>query len=520
LNKKRSSKDTNAEDLFKLLDKFGNEYNPSPENPKLDEIPLQEIPEDNIIIDINTDDIAPPSDKNKTPWGVHFSDREAEGERDLPKRPEIYAHFSDEVPQEVAGFSSETLPETEDISPPEDEPEQTRLPFLLGGKMPLPIRAVVAAAKFFWNLGFIVKAAIYVFIVLLISAFMSYYVISVGNDVFAFVKSDKTCTVSIEEGMTRKEIAYLLEKNGLIEYSWAFNLFMIYRGDEDGAFLTGEHTLNASMNYSQIASALTEKTYQMIQVSVTIPEGYTTDQIIDLLVANGIGTKEGFKDAINNYPYKHEFVKLLEQMGYPAERKYRLEGYLYPDTYFFYKDSDEYLVINKMLNNFNDKFWRYYKTDFKEDIAKSGMTFDDIITLASMIQSEAKLFIDYEYISYVFHNRLNHPAEFPKLESDATIQYFLTEHTRDLTYEQLHTDNPYNTYIYEGLPPGAISNPGFDALSAAIYPDKPVDESGNSINAYFFVSNRVGRTYYAQTPAGHAANKARAARENEEYDAS
>ena len=104
-----------------------------------------------------------------------------------------------------------------------------------------------------------------------------------------------------------------------------------------------------------------------------------------------------------------------------------MEGYLYPDTYDFYQDEEEYLVINKFLNNFQQKFWSSYKTVYKEDLDALGMTFDDVITLASMVQAEAKFASDFESISYVFHNRLNHPDTFPKLESDATIQYILSE---------------------------------------------------------------------------------------------
>ena len=258
------------------------------------------------------------------------------------------------------------------------------------------------------------------------------------------------------------------------------------------------------------------------EVSVTIPEGYTVDQIIDLFTSMGIGTREKFVEAINEYPYQHEFIKELEKLGYSKDRKYRLEGYLYPDTYYFYKDSAEYLIINKLLNNFYNKFWIYYESTFKEDIEKAGLTFDDIVTLGSMIQSEAKLEIDFEYISYVFRNRLSHPKSFPRLESDATIQYILLSRgeprAEDLTAEQLAIDDPYNTRIYEGLPPGAICNPGFDALSAAIYPDMPLDAESNGVDAYFFVSNKAGKTYYAQTLSEHNENVKQVKKDNASYD--
>ena len=375
-------------------------------------------------------------------------------------------------------------------------------------------RAGRKVLSFLGGCSFLVKAAVYIIIVLIASAFLSYTVITVGNDVFAFIKGDHEVTVSVPEGATRKQVAYLLASNDIIEYEWAFNLYMIYQSDGETEFIPGEHTLNSNMNYSQLITALTVEPYVRTEIRVTIPEGYTVDQIIDLLVSKGIGERDKYVEAINNYPYKHEFVNALEELGYPETRKYRLEGYLYPDTYDFYQDEEEYLVINKFLNNFQQKFWNSYQSVFAEDIEALGLTFDDIITLASMVQAEAKLAADFEGISYVFHNRLSHSDQFPKLESDATIQYFLEERHEDLTEEELNDPNPYNTRVHEGLPPGAISNPGIDAITAAIYPSAPTNENNVKIDAYFFVSNKAGKTYYAVTLSGHLANIQQVERDN------
>ena len=366
------------------------------------------------------------------------------------------------------------------------------------------------------NMSFLAKALLYIAVVCIVSAYVSYYAITIANDVFAFVKTDREITVKVPENATDKEISYLLEKNGLIKYDWMFELYLIYKTDGSNSYIPGDKTLNSTMNYNQLIAALTTEYVENEQVSITIPEGYTVDEIIDLLVGKGIGTREGYVEAINSYPYQHEFVQELDKNGYPESRKYRLEGYLYPDTYFFYKTSPEYLVINKMLNNFDDKFWRHLDV-FRADIAKHNMSVDDIVTLASMIQAEAKLFIDFEAVSYVFHNRLTHAGTFPYLQSDATIQYVLPEHVEDFTQEQLDLDNPYNTYKYKGLPPGAICNPGYDALSAAIYPDAPANSDGTSVNAYYFVSNKAGKTYYAETRAQHDRNKLTVKKDNEEY---
>lgn len=512
----KNTPNQNSEELFKLIEKIRSEYDDlaEGETPKSrgdsENSPLPEPEREELI------------KRAEIAWADHFGDKPLSATLSETKgEANIYAHLSDTVPETLADFTEN--PETGSEAKPEDNPTETGetetddvVNDMDDEKKPWPIKVLLKIAGFFWNMGFMVKAAVYVTVVLIASALLSFYVISVGNDVFAFVKTEKEFTVNIEEGMTRKEVAYLLEKNGIIEYSWAFNLFMIYRGEENLEFLPGEHTVKSTMNYSQILDALIQEPFELVEVSITIPEGFTTDQIIDLLVDYGIGKREAFIDAINNYPYKHQFVRMLGEQGYSENRRYRLEGYLYPDTYFFYKDSKEYLVINKMLNNFNNRVWVYYESTFKADIDTWGMTFDDILVLASMVQGEAKNVIDFEWISYVFHNRLkSSDPQFKWLQSDATVQYFLPEHVEDLTREHTAIDNPYNTYLYEGLPPGAICNPGFDAISAAIYPDKPIDEDDKPINAYFFVSNKAGKTYYAETKSQHDKNRQRVAKENE-----
>ena len=117
------------------------------------------------------------------------------------------------------------------------------------------------------------------------------------------------------------------------------NSISLYKTDGSNGYIPGDKTLNSTMNYNQLIAALTTEYVENEQVSITIPEGYTVDEIIDLLVGKGIGTREGYVEAINSYPYQHEFVQELDKNGYPESRKYRLEGYLYPDTYFFYKTS-------------------------------------------------------------------------------------------------------------------------------------------------------------------------------------
>ncbi|MBE6540628.1 MAG: endolytic transglycosylase MltG [Ruminococcaceae bacterium] len=369
------------------------------------------------------------------------------------------------------------------------------------------------------NMSFLPKAIIYLVFVLIAAVYCSYFAVTGINDMFALVSLEKEANVTVTEATTIDDVTEALKEQGVIKYPWLFKLYCEVYGDgTDVKLIPGDYSIPDNLNFSNILYRLTTVKVERTAVWVTVPEGYTVDQIIDLLVSKGIGTKEKYVDAINNYPYKHEFVQLLDEMGYSEDRVYRLEGYLFPDTYEFYTDTAEYLVINRFLNNFNSRFWRFYDEEYKADVEAMGMTFDDIVTLASLVQMEAKHIIDYEPISYVFHNRLNHSNTYPFLESDATIQYFLDARKEDLTQEDLDTDNPYNTYLYAGLTPGAICCPGLDALEAAIYPARPVDANGKEINAYYFVSDVTGKTYYAQTNAGHNANKQKAEEVNKFYD--
>lgn len=359
----------------------------------------------------------------------------------------------------------------------------------------------------------IFKTIMYLVFVIGVSAYVSYNTIKIGNEVFAFVKPSTEVDIVITENMTTADVANLLKEKGVIEYDWAFKLYVKYRSAKD-TYLPGEHKITCDMNYDEIVSALTVVKVEREIVQITVPEGYSIDQIIDLLISKGIGNRAEYVDVINNYDFQHDFMQKLKEIQLSPDRKYRLEGYLFPDTYFFYQDDSAVTVINKFLNNFESKF----DESFYARCDELGMNLDEVITLASMAEAEAKFSIDLEYVSSVFHNRLK-SQYYPELESDATIQYVLTEHKENLTQADLDLDNPYNTYVYDGLPPSAICNPGIDAISAALWPDDPVDSYGKSFKAYFFVSNKYGKIYYAQTNGIHEQNEKQVDKDNEDYDA-
>ncbi len=340
------------------------------------------------------------------------------------------------------------------------------------------------------------KAVIYIVSVIVISAFLGAACISLANDIFAFVKEDKEVKVFIPENADIEAVTDILYECGAIDYPFLFKLYAELRHD-DGKFVSGEYTIKTNENYDALRSAFKYK-YIRTTLRITIPEGYSVDEIIDLFVSKGIGTREGFIKAINETDYSEfAFVKAIDEEKAP-DRFYRLEGYLYPDTYDFFSDASEGQVIYKLLDNFNNKFKDVYYKRCEE----LGLTVDEVITIASYIQEETYFLDEYEYVASVFFNRLNDKANYPHIESDATIAYAIQiatgERPENVTREHLTFESPYNTYIANGLTPGAISNPGYDAIVSALYPAKS--------SYYYFLTIETNRIEFARSYDEHLAN--------------
>ena len=360
----------------------------------------------------------------------------------------------------------------------------------------------------------IFKAIIYMTLVLVVSVLLAYGLILVANDVFAFVKSDVAVEVVIPENATVDDITDILAENEIIEYPWLFRMYTKFQNvdglDDEGnsIFLPGTYTVSPMKNYMQLLTAF-QKQYTRETVWVTIPEGSTCEEIITILVdEHGIASRKEFVSAINDYDYDLEFLEGLDGL---EGRYYRLEGYLFPDTYQFYVDSTAETVIYRMLLNFESKL-SYIGDDYcTERLAELGMTLDEVVTMASMIEKEVKYAVDYDQVASVFYNRMRDRANFPRLDSDATTVYAIMMETGErpetLGAAELAFENPYNTRFAKGMPPGAIANPGYDALYCAFYPAKT--------NYYYFVADGSGYNMYARTSAGHEANKAEIRKEAE-----
>ena len=338
--------------------------------------------------------------------------------------------------------------------------------------------------------GTMMNTLSYLVFILGVSLLLAGFFIYVANDVFAFVKEEHVVVLDLPDNASHSEVATMLKDEGVIQCKWAFKLYAALSTDSD-TFKSGKFEVSSDMDYGQIINTLNRVATYTEMVDVTIPEGYTIQQIAELLEESRVCGADDLIETANTYPFKHEFLQDV-----PMEEN-RLEGFLFPDTYQFYVNDSTVRVLNTMLNNFNNK-----DTDeMRELTANSGLTMREILAVASMVEREAKLPEERATIAGVIYNRLNNPSEFPHLDIDATVQYALGEHKEQLTQEDLQIDSPYNTYVVEGLPAGPICNPGLPSILAALQPEDH--------NYYFYVANpEDGSHLFARTYAQHQENVA------------
>lgn len=309
-----------------------------------------------------------------------------------------------------------------------------------------------------------------------------------AGDVLALNKPEKTITFTITEHEDFDSVADRLKDEGMIEYKFLFKLFasITHKKDE---IIAGSYTLNTDMDYRALLAGMSANSSNRSEVTVTIPEGYNTDQIFALLEEKGVCTVEKLREAAASHDYAFSFLQDI-----PLGDYHRLEGYLFPDTYTFELGENPKYVLNKMLVNFDDKMDEYMPA-----LAAEGAPYSlhDIVIIASMIEKETDS-EDYRTISSVIYNRLtNLQAEtVGYLQIDATLVYLNGGKVPTLADREI--DSPYNTYKYPGLPAGPISNPGMASLTAAMDPD--------STGYYFYVLNpETKRHEFSRTYAEHNA---------------
>lgn len=287
--------------------------------------------------------------------------------------------------------------------------------------------------------------------------------------------STESITIIIPTGTGTAKIANILAEANLIQDSRVFRL-QSKLGVYNKRYKAGEYTFSQSMSMEEIMKILFEGNSSTIRF--TIPEGYDIKRTAEKLAAEGLIDPEVFAEEIEKGYFDYKFVE-----DAPAGPD-RLEGYLFPETYEIFTTANEHDIIDKMLYQFSKVF-----TEESHDRAEElGMTVNEVVTLASIIEREARVPADRPVISSVFHNRLD--IGMP-LQSCATVQYILGEQKPVLSTKDTKIKSPYNTYIINGLPPGPIGSPGEDSIRAALYPD--------NTNYLYFLAKGDGSHVFSET---------------------
>lgn len=260
----------------------------------------------------------------------------------------------------------------------------------------------------------------------------------------------------LKPGMSAQEVALKLEEQGLIRNATAFR-YLSKLENVDSKLAAGEYCFSPSMSPNEIIQAFLKGPAPDV-VKITIPEGYTIEQIIAELAANNLGEEKKLYEAMESFTSAD--YDFLADVG---QGENRLEGFLFPDTYFFDRKEGSRSIIDRFLNRFAQEV----TAEVKSELSKREMTVYEWVTKASIVEREARKAEEREIIAGVFENRLR--MDMP-LQSCATVQYILGEAKPVLSTADTEIDSPYNTYQNLGLPPGPIANPGHASLEAALYP--------------------------------------------------
>lgn len=289
----------------------------------------------------------------------------------------------------------------------------------------------------------------------------------------------------IDQGMGRRAIAGLLTREGVLYSRWPFLFYAALRANQ--TVKAGEYVFDQPLSAVGVFRKLARGEIRLY--ALTIPEGYTRWEIADQVARLRLASREAFLEATND-------TKLLADLAPEAET---LEGYLFPDTYYFARPAEPRAMVRTMVERFRQVY-----LPLKEEAANpQGLSPHEVVTLASLVEKETGVAEERGLIASVFYNRLERRVA---LQADPTVIYAARlegegEFDRVINVSDLERDHPYNTYKHPGLPPGPIASPGKAALEAALNPPET--------RYLYFVSNTEGGHFFARTGAEHARNVAR-----------
>ncbi len=308
--------------------------------------------------------------------------------------------------------------------------------------------------------------------VLLVLLMVTYYVFWIPNS----VPEPGGKVVAIPRGASFKAITDTLANNGIIRSKFAFDIAGRILGYTK-KIKVGKYVFHSGLSNSDILRDINEGKSRLI-ISVVIPEGWRMDMIARRF-AHELGVDS------------EKILAICRDSAYVASKGFRapsLEGYLLPDTYNFYWQTDEPEIVERMVNGFRS----FFVDSLQRRLRDVHMTLNQAVTLASIVQGESGINEELPIIAGVYLNRLRKDM---KLEADPTIQYLIPGNPRRLLISDLRIPSPYNTYLNRGLPPGPVNNPGRQSILSVLYPDK---------NQYlYFVATGVGGHHFSKTYSEH-----------------
>lgn len=415
----------------------------------------------------------------------------------IQSEPKNAVPILDDMDEEIAKFvqaevegNNIDLPAEEVVIPePEEEPAQEQEP-----EQEKPVQEEKPQKKTrpkgkrgdLFGIPHLLATVVWLAIILMIGVTLGRYAWMCAADLLAFGKEPIEASITITQDDDAASVAKKLKEAGLINNPWLFEQFADLTGKgEDisvGTFLFSDTVV---YDYNALIKSMIDYGPSTAVVEIMFPEGYNCAQIFQLLEENGVCTVAELEE----YAAKGELKDYWFLDGVRRGHKYCLEGYLAPDTYLFYVDDEPQAVLEKFLDEFDDRITDHLRQKYIElnqrlarnmeaegygssYIAECQFSFHEVVILASIIEKETSDVRESYKIASVFFNRLSDPADHPYLGSDATILYAVDYYNKG----ELNTDvqinaSPYNTYTFKGLPAGPIANPGLNSLGAALDPE-------------------------------------------------
>lgn len=410
----------------------------------------------------------------------------SEDKSDINSIIEEYSEYEDKKAAENTDSPESTdksevdEPEISDDDDFEDEPEEKR-----------PPKPKKKKRKKKGN-GRLIFGLIMTAIIVAVAVFCAAFVLKFARDFVGVGKSSVEVVVEIPMNSGTADIADILANEGIIDSTYFFRFYSRIKGS-DGTFVAGSHVLTPDMSYENIVHELQQGAVDTREsVDITFPEGIDLLDAAQKLEENNVCSASDFIREFNNSSFGFDFEKLVKVS---AMKFYKMEGYLFPDTYTFYVEEDPKIVCKKIYRNFETRI----TPDIYARMDDLGLEFEEMLTMASMVQAEASSVYDMKRVASVFRNRLADPDNYPLLQSDPTRKYVEEVIKPNIEFPSKEMFKAYNTYEGAGLPPGPICNPGLDAINAVLYPA--------DTDYYYFCANvDTGEVYYARTNEEHEAN--------------